>query len=55
MLPSDKPDDAIIENDAELDKWYENFLREQARKMGKKKQAAPELLSQVHQFGADDS
>lgn len=36
MLPSDRPDDDVIEDDAELDKWYQNYVREQAIKSGKK-------------------
>jgi hypothetical protein len=36
MLPSDKPSDDVIENDAELDRWYQNYVREMAIKSGKK-------------------
>jgi hypothetical protein len=36
MLPSDKPDEHIIEDDEELDRWYTNYTREMAIKSGKK-------------------
>lgn len=38
MLPSDKPDDATIEDDDALDKWYNNYVREQAIKSGRKQE-----------------
>jgi len=36
MLPADKPDDATIEDDEALDRWYQNYSREQAIRSGKK-------------------
>lgn len=36
MLPSDRPDDAVIEDDEQLDRWYDSYLRETAKKLGKK-------------------
>jgi len=36
MLPSDRPDDTIIEDDEALDSWYQNYIREMAIKSGKK-------------------
>lgn len=40
MLPSDRPDDATIEDDEALDKWYQAYTREQALKFGKKQSAS---------------
>jgi len=36
MLPSDRPDDDVIQDDVALDKWYQAYLREQAHKLGRK-------------------
>lgn len=36
MLPSDRPSDDVIDNDAELDQWYQNYVRDMAIKSGKK-------------------
>lgn len=33
MLPHEKPDDSIIEDDAKFDKWMTKFMREQAMKL----------------------
>lgn len=33
---SDRPDRKIIDNDAKLDSWYENFIASLARKGGRK-------------------
>lgn len=30
MMPSDKPSDDIINNDADCDKWFDQYLRKQA-------------------------
>jgi hypothetical protein len=35
MLPSDRPSDDVIDNDAELDRWYQNYIRDMALKAGK--------------------
>jgi hypothetical protein len=40
MMPTDKPDDAVINDDVRLDQWYENYQRETARKLGKSRQAS---------------
>lgn len=37
MLPSDKPADAIIEDDEKLDRWFEQYVRDIARASGKNK------------------
>jgi hypothetical protein len=49
MMPSDRPDDAVIEDDAALDKWYKEYSREQAIKYGKKTSASSAPV-QVPQF-----
>lgn len=36
MMPSDKPADDIIEDDERLDRWFEAYLRDLARKSGAK-------------------
>lgn len=36
LPPSDKPDDGTIEDDTALDKWFEQFQRDIARKSGGK-------------------
>lgn len=40
MLPSDRPSDDVIENDAELDRWYQNYIREMAIKSGKQQKVS---------------
>jgi hypothetical protein len=35
LPPSDRPDDAVIDNDAELDRWWDAFVRDQQRKAGR--------------------
>lgn len=35
MMPSDRPEDRIIEDDVELDKWWLQYQRESARKAGR--------------------
>ena len=32
---SERPTDALLENDKELDTWFEVYLRDQARRSGK--------------------
>lgn len=36
MLPSEKPEDEIIADDERLDRWFEHYLHELARRSGKK-------------------
>jgi len=36
MLPTDRPDDAIIQDDAKLDRWFEHFMRDTARKLSRR-------------------
>lgn len=48
MLPSDRPDDDVIQDDVALDKWYQAYLREQAHKSGRRTQASDSVP--VHQF-----
>jgi hypothetical protein len=53
MLPSDRPDDAVIEDDVALDKWYRNYVRDQAIKSGKRVDQTMLLeQAQIPQFGA---
>lgn len=35
MMPADKPENHIIEDDEALDRWFDNYVRETARKHGK--------------------
>lgn len=35
MSPTDKPDQAIIDDDAELDRWAKQYEREMAKKLKK--------------------
>jgi hypothetical protein len=56
MLPSDRPEDAIIEDDAALDKWYEAYLREQAVKYGRKSNQSETLAQfRVPEFKAGNA
>jgi hypothetical protein len=48
MLPSDRPDDDVINDDSALDRWYQGYIREQAIKSGKKSQ--PSNMVQIPQF-----
>jgi len=51
MSATDRPDDAIINDDAALDKWYQGFVREQAIRAGKKTDVSMgSHRSQVPQF-----
>lgn len=36
MLPNDKPEDDVIEDDVALDRWFQQYLRESARKLGQR-------------------
>lgn len=36
MHPKDKPVDDLIENDFELDRWFDNYIREAQRAAGGK-------------------
>ena len=49
MLPSDRPSDDVIEDDTELDKWYQAYVREQAVKNGKARNVGQDDVS-VPQF-----
>lgn len=50
MLPSERPDDETIEDDGALDRWYESYQREMARKHGKNKQTSAADFATVPQF-----
>lgn len=51
MLPSERPDDDVIQDDVALDKWYQAYVREQAIASGKRtKVAAP--AADIPQFNA---
>lgn len=52
MLPSDRPTDDVIEDDAALDKWYQDYVREQARKAAKTSTGSMDV--QVPQFSQRD-
>lgn len=49
MLPQDRPADDVIEDDAALDSWYQEYLREAARKAGKRSNVSMDG-GQVPQF-----
>jgi hypothetical protein len=51
MLPSDKPDDRLIEDDEALDRWYDSFVREQAIKYGKKSSQSEFSSVTIPQYG----
>ena len=40
LPPSDRPADDVIEDDAALDKWFERYTRDLARKQGKRQGTA---------------
>lgn len=48
MSPTDRPEDTVIENDRELDKWYQAYVREQARKQGRRASGSQDVA--VPQF-----
>lgn len=35
MPATDRPDDATLADDARLDKWFDQYVRDQARKAGR--------------------
>jgi hypothetical protein len=43
MMPTDRPPDDIIEDDVELDRWYENYQRESAKKAAQAGKGDPRL------------
>lgn len=55
MMPGDKPDDALINDDIELDKWFDSYIRDIAIKQAQMKQAssrnAPPRPQAVPVFG----
>jgi len=36
MLPNDRPSDELIEDDGALDRWFDAYQRDMARKLGKR-------------------
>jgi hypothetical protein len=41
MLPGDKPEDRIIDDDAELDRWYDSYVRDIAIRNAEMKRNEP--------------
>jgi hypothetical protein len=41
LPPGDRPSDAIIESDADVDRWYEAFVRQTERAFLKHKKGGP--------------
>lgn len=50
MLPSDRPDDQLIEDDAALDRWYESYQREMLRKFSKNQSRSATEYADVPTF-----
>ena len=50
MMPSDRPDDQIIEDDVGLDKWYDSYQREIMKKAGKNKTTSAAEFTTVPTF-----
>lgn len=43
LLPSERPSDDVIQDDAALDKWYQAYIREQAIASGKRQKSSGDI------------
>jgi hypothetical protein len=51
MMPSDKPDDQLLDDDEALDRWYDGYVRAQAIKYGKKSDRSGFDVANIPQYG----
>jgi hypothetical protein len=53
MSPTDKPTDQLIADDQQLDLWFDRFLRDAARKLGRQGGSGDRSLALVSDGGTD--